>query len=45
VRDLLDAVKLLDLVKGVYARREATVKAKDLLLDDCCERQIVKKLC
>ena len=41
---LLHAVKLANLVEGVDAGRETTVKAEDRVLNDSSQRKEVKKL-
>eukprot|EP00356_Strombidium_inclinatum_P009071 CAMPEP_0170489884 /NCGR_PEP_ID=MMETSP0208-20121228/8181_1 /TAXON_ID=197538 /ORGANISM="Strombidium inclinatum, Strain S3" /LENGTH=98 /DNA_ID=CAMNT_0010765027 /DNA_START=455 /DNA_END=751 /DNA_ORIENTATION=- len=43
MRHLHNSVELLDLVKGIDARREATVEAEDVALDDGGEREVVEK--
>jgi hypothetical protein len=42
MRDLLDSVELSDLVEGVDGRRETTMEAEDLSLNDGCQWQIIE---
>mmetsp|Transcript_96302 Transcript_96302/g.171084 ORF Transcript_96302/g.171084 Transcript_96302/m.171084 type:complete len:257 (+) Transcript_96302:63-833(+) len=45
VWNFLYSVQLTDVVQGVQGRRDATVHADDLVLDDGCNRQVVKGVC
>jgi hypothetical protein len=44
MRYLLDAIQLPDVVQRLDGRRQPTVQAEDLVLDDGRERQIVKQV-
>ena len=43
--DFLDAVKGPDVIEGVNARRETTVKTEDLVVNQSGEGQVVEKVC
>ncbi len=45
MRNFLHSIELANLVKGVDARTQATVQAKDLTFNHCCEWEVVKQLC
>jgi hypothetical protein len=45
MRYLLNAIELSYLVQCVYAGRETTMEAEDLILNDCSERQKIKQFC
>lgn len=42
---LLDAVQRTDVVEGVNARRQASVKTEDLIIDKCCKRKEIEQVC
>ncbi len=42
--DFLDSVQLPDLIKGVNARGETTVKTENLTFNDCSQRKVIEKL-
>jgi len=44
VRDLLHSVELLDLVEGVYARRESSMETKDLVFHNRGHWKSVKQV-
>lgn len=44
MRHLLDPVQGSDVVEGINARRQATVQAKDLVVDQSCERKVVEEV-
>ena len=44
MRNFLDSVELSDLIEGVNGRRETTMEAEDLTLDNSCQGKIIKKL-
>ena len=41
---LLDAIKLLNLVKGVDTWGQTSMKAEDLILNNSCEWEVVEQL-
>jgi len=43
--NLLNSIKLLDLIESVNAWRETTVKTENLSFYYCCQRQVIKELC
>lgn len=45
VRNFLDSVERADVVEGIDAGRETTVKAEDLIVDESGEGKVVEQIC
>jgi len=44
MRHLLNAIQLSDIIQGVQRRRDATVHADDLILNDCGHWQVIERI-
>lgn len=45
MRDFLDAVDGADVVERVDRRGKTAVQTEDLVVDQCCEREVIEKIC